>query len=116
MYQTAFYQGERLEFVPENEDQNDFSRDKGEKVRFHQGILEVTSFLNMMKTPAIVISGVAVEESNAGPWSYAKQGARFSFATRRIRSGRMIKASNKAVQALVKTFQILQVTKVRVKK
>jgi len=51
MYQTALQQVERLEFAPENEDQNDFSRGKGEKVRFRQGILEAISFLNMMKTP-----------------------------------------------------------------
>ena len=29
MYQTALHQGEWLEFAPEDEDQKDFSRDKG---------------------------------------------------------------------------------------
>lgn len=45
----SLHQGERLEFAIEKERQNDFSGDKGGKVRFHQGILEVISFLNMMQ-------------------------------------------------------------------
>ena len=56
MNHTAVHQRERLEFAPENEDQNHFSRNIGsrEQVRFHQGILEAIRFLNMMKTPLTV--------------------------------------------------------------
>jgi len=81
MYQTALHQGERLEFALEKEHQNDFSRNKGEKVRFHQGILELISFLNMMKTLATATEedDEAVEESSAGPWLHTEQGTRFSF-------------------------------------
>ena len=55
VYQTALHQGERMEFALalEKEHDNDFSRDKREKVRFHQGILEVISFLNTMRTPVV---------------------------------------------------------------
>jgi len=50
-------------------------------VRFHQGILELISFLNMMKTLATATEedDEAVEESSAGPWLHTEQGTRYVF-------------------------------------